>query len=191
VHFVTSRCTSINSGKERRWRIVLIRDWQDCKPETLGETQMKNTKWIAAAATALVLTASLAIAGTNAGNGEWKHEGHGGHERGAGFAKKLNLTDAQKAQWKAVEQNFRQENSAFFQQADQTRESFHAAKKAGDTAKADSLKATLKSQHAQMKQLHDAMEPKLTAILNADQRAQFQTMKAERAARGEGHRQEK
>jgi Spy/CpxP family protein refolding chaperone len=151
------------------------------------EKLMKNRKWIAAAATAFVLTASLAIAGTNAGNGGWKHEGHGGHKDEARFAEKLNLNDAQKQQWKAVEQNFRQENSAFLQQVHQTREDFHAAKKAGDTAKADSLKATVQAQKAQMKQLRNAMEPKLLAILTADQRAQFQTMKAERAARGDEH----
>ncbi|MEA2163331.1 MAG: motif family protein [Thermoanaerobaculia bacterium] len=148
---------------------------------------MKNKKWFAAAAGAIVLTATLAIAGTNAGEGAWKHEGRGGHERGGRMAEKLNLTDAQKQQWQAVEQSFRQENAAFFEQSKQTREAIHAAKAAGDTAKVESLKATAKSQHAQMKQLRAAMEPKLLAILNADQQAQFQKMKAERAARGEGH----
>jgi Spy/CpxP family protein refolding chaperone len=103
-----------------------------------------------------------------------------------GFARKLNLTDAQKEQWKAVEQNFRQENASFFEQSKQTREALHAAKKAGDTGQLESLKATAKAQHAQMKQLRAAMEPKLMAILNADQQAQFQTMKAERAGRGDG-----
>jgi Spy/CpxP family protein refolding chaperone len=147
---------------------------------------MKNRNWIAAAATAIVLTASLAIAGTNA-DGGWKHDGQGGHERGGRLAAKLNLTDVQKQQWKAVEQSFRQENSAFLQQAHQTRKDLHAAKKTGDTAKADSLKATVQSQKAQMKQLRSAMEPKLLAILSADQRTQFQAMKAARAARGDEH----
>jgi Spy/CpxP family protein refolding chaperone len=147
---------------------------------------MKNKKWFAAAATVIALSATLAIAGTTTGDGGWKHEGRGGHHRGAGFSKKLNLTDAQKEQWKAVEQNFRQENASFFEQSKQTREAFHAAKKAGDTAQLESLKATAKAQHAQMKQLRAAMEPKLMAILNADQQAQFQKMKAGRAARGDG-----
>ena len=150
---------------------------------------MKNKKWFAAAATAIALSASLAFAGTTTGDGGWKHEGRGGHHRGAGFVKKLNLTDAQKEQWKAAEQNFRQENAAFFEQSKQTREAIHAAKKAGDTAQLESLKATAKSQHAQMKQLRASMEPKLMAILNADQQAQFQQMKANRAARGEGHQE--
>ena len=141
---------------------------------------MKNKKWFAAAAAAIALSATLAFAGTTTGDGGWKHEGRGGHHHGAGFVKKLNLTDAQKEQWKAVEQNFRQENAAFFEQAKQTREAIHAAKKSGDTAQLESLKATAKSQHAQMKQLRAAMEPKLMAILTADQQAQFHQMKANR-----------
>ncbi len=144
---------------------------------------MKNKKWFAAAATAIALSASLAIAGTTTGDGGWKHEGRGHHHRGMGLSKKLNLTDAQKEQWKAVEQNFRQENAEFFEQSKQTREAIHAAKKSGDTAQLESLKATAKAQHAQMKQLRAAMEPKLMAILNADQQAQFQAMKADRGAR--------
>jgi Spy/CpxP family protein refolding chaperone len=151
---------------------------------------MKNKKWFAAAAGAIALSATLAIAGTNAGDGGWKHEGKGGHERGGGhMAAKLNLTDAQKQQWQAVEQNFRQDNAAFFEQSKQTREAIHAARKAGDTAQLESLKATAQSQHAQMKQLRASMEPKLMAILNADQQAQYQTMKAERAARGDRHQE--
>jgi Spy/CpxP family protein refolding chaperone len=152
---------------------------------------MKNMKWFAAAAGAIALSATLAIAGTTSGDGGWKHGRKGGYERGAHLAAKLNLTDAQKEQWKAVEQNFRQENAAFFEQSKQTREALYAAKKAGDTAQVESLKATVQSQHAQMKQLRAAMEPKLMAILNADQQAQFQKLKAERAARGEGHEHEK
>ena len=148
---------------------------------------MKNMKWFAAAAGAIALSATLAFAGTNTGEGHWKHEGHGHHERGGRMAAKLNLTEAQKQQWQAMEANFRQENAAFFAQTKQTREAIHAAKEAGDTAKADSLKATAQSQRATMKQLRAAMEPKLLAILNADQQAQYQKLKAEREARGEGH----
>ncbi len=152
---------------------------------------MKNKKWFAAAATAIALSASMAIAGTTTGDGGWKHEGRGGHHhhRGAGFARKLNLTDAQKEQWKAIEQNFRQDNSAFFEQSKQTRKALHAAKQSGHAAQADSLKATAKAQRAQYKQLRAAMEPKLMAILNAGQQTQFQAMKAERAARGERHQE--
>jgi len=152
---------------------------------------MKNTRWIAAAASAIALSASLAIAGTYGDDG-LNHECRGGHHKGgAHIAKKLNLSDAQKEQWKALENSFRQNNSAFLEQARQTREEYRAAKKSGDTAKAESMKATMQSQKAQMKQLRDAMEPQQMSILNDEQRAKFQAMKAEREARGGRHRSEK
>ncbi|MCU1347803.1 MAG: hypothetical protein JWO56_833, partial [Acidobacteria bacterium] len=75
-----------------------------------------KTKWITAAAATLALTASLAIAAPGEGHGGFGRDGQGRHEQGAKMAEKLNLSDAQKAQWKAIQQSFRQENSAFFQQ---------------------------------------------------------------------------
>jgi Spy/CpxP family protein refolding chaperone len=146
---------------------------------------VKNTsKWITAAAV-IGLSASLAFAGTEIGEGH----GHGFGAKGRhhhGFSKlasKLNLTDAQKDQWKAIRKSSHEQNAAFFQQSRETRKDFFAAKKAGDTAKADSLKATLESQHAQMKQIRDAEEQQFTKILTPDQNAQFQALKAKRAER--------
>lgn len=138
-----------------------------------------KSKWITAVAV-LALSGSMAIAVANSQDGQgWKHEGRaGGKERGARFAQKLNLTDQQKEQWMAVEKQFRQDNQAFMQTFRQTKMDFRAAKEAGDTAKADALKPTFDSQRAQMKQLRDANEPKLLAILNADQLAKYQAMKA-------------
>jgi Spy/CpxP family protein refolding chaperone len=149
---------------------------------------MKNTKWITAAAATLALSASLAIAAPNAGNGHgWGHEGgKGRQEMGARLAEKLNLTDVQKQQWQAIQTDFRRDNKAFFEQAHQTMQDFRAAKEAGDTAKADALKPTVDAQRAQMKQLRDAQEQKLVTLLTADQKAQFDTLKAARAQRHEG-----
>lgn len=143
----------------------------------------KTSKWITAAAV-LGLSASLAFAGTTT-----MGEGHGHHGKGrhhhsfSKLAKKLNLTDAQKDQWKAIRKSSYEQNAAFFQQSREAHKEFFAAKKAGDTAKADSLKATMQSQHAQMKQIRDTEEQQFSKILTADQSAQFQALKAERAAR--------
>ena len=146
---------------------------------------MKNSKWITAAAATIALSASLAIAAPNAGNGHgWGHEGgRGRQEMGARLAEKLNLTDAQKQQWQAIQNDFRRDNKAFFDQARATREEFHAAKQANDTAKLDALKPTLDSQRAQMKQLHEAQMQKLVALLTPEQKAQFDALKAQRAER--------
>jgi len=145
----------------------------------------QTSKWITVVA-AVGLSASLAFAGEGHGHG-MKGRDRGGF--GMKLASKLNLTDAQKEQWKAIRKSSREQNSAFFQQSHQTMKEFRAAKEAGDTAKVDALKQTLQSQRAQMKQIRDAEETQLLNILTAEQRAQFQTLKAQRAERGKEWKQ--
>jgi Spy/CpxP family protein refolding chaperone len=136
----------------------------------------------------LALGATLAFAGMHDGK-----EGKGGWEghRGGGFsetyAQKLNLTDAQKTQIADLDKNFRETNKALFEASHQTREQFKAAKTANDTAKLDALRPTMESQRAQMKQLRDAQDAKIKTILTPEQRAQFDTLKAERDAHRSQH----
>ncbi len=129
---------------------------------------MKNTsKWITAAAV-LGLSATLAFAGTGMGEGHGHgFEGNGRHHWGSKLASKLNLTDAQKEQWKAIRKSSHEQNAAFFQQSRQTWQD----------------KPALESQRAQMKQIRAAEEQQFVKILTAEQSAQYQTLKAERAAR--------
>ena len=143
-------------------------------------------KWIAAIAV-LTLGTTLAIA---APNGD--HEGgrrHGRHQFGAKFAEKLGLSDAQKQQVRDIKQASRESNKPLFESHRQTMQDFRAAKQAGDTAKADALKSTLESQRAQLKQIHEADMQKVLSILTPDQRAKFDAMKAERAARRQQEQQ--
>jgi Spy/CpxP family protein refolding chaperone len=146
---------------------------------------MTNTKkWFTAAAAVLALSGTMAFAAPHGGRGG-KHGGRGG-EFGERMAAKLNLTDAQKQQIKDAQQSFRNENKAFFEAARDTRRQIREAKETGDTARLESLKATAQSQHAQMKQLHQAQMQRIEAFLTTEQRAQWQAMKAERQAkRGE------
>jgi Spy/CpxP family protein refolding chaperone len=152
---------------------------------------MNSKKWITAAGV-FVLGASLALAAPQMGEG---HEGHGGGRHhhgqmfGERFAQKLNLTDAQKQQVADLNKSFKQDNKAAFEAARQTRKDFHAAKEANDTAKLDALKPALDAQRAQMKQLRAAQEAKIAAILTADQRAQWEQMKAERKQHKHGDKQ--
>ena len=135
----------------------------------------------------LTLGAAVAIAAPHDGNGKWG----GKHGRGGAMserlAEKLNLTDAQKAQIKAIQKETREQNAAFFQSMRQTREDFRAAKEANDTAKLDALKATFQSQHAQMKQIRDAENQRILSVLTPEQRTQFEQLKAERQARYADH----
>lgn len=102
------------------------------------------------------------------------------HPGSGHLAQKLNLSDAQKAQWQEVQRSFRQENKAFLEQARATMRDFRAARDANDTAKVESLKPVVQANREQLRQLREAQDQKLMAILNAEQQAQFQQLKAER-----------
>jgi len=130
----------------------------------------------------LALGATLSFAAVEAEKGGkvgW--EGHRGEMRDD-LTQKLNLTDAQKQQIADLNKSFREANKAFFQSAHETREAYKAARDANDTARLDALRPTMESQRAQMKQLRDAQDAKVRAILTPEQRAQLDTLKAERRA---------
>jgi Spy/CpxP family protein refolding chaperone len=139
---------------------------------------MNKQKWMTAAAV-LTLSASLAFAGPHGG----KHRGDKGG-RGAAMserlAAKLNLTDTQKQQIRDLSESFRTQNQPLFAAAKQTRTDLKAAREAGDTARAQQLAAALETQHAQLKQAREAQTERVRALLTTEQRAQWDTMKAER-----------
>ena len=147
---------------------------------------MKKT--ITAAVAVLTLTASLAVAGPGReGRG---HHGKRGGEFSEKLAEKLNLTDAQKQQVKALRESFRAENEPQRTQMRQLTTDLRAAKEANDTARAESLKAQIEAQRATFKQRADAQHQRLLAILTAEQRAQLEAMRAAHEG-GRGERKNK
>ena len=136
---------------------------------------------LATAVAVTLIGASMAIAAPNKGGFEGR--GHGRDGFGRMLAQQLNLTDAQKAQIKEIRQTTREQNKAFFETFHSTMQQFWDAKKANDTAKIDSLKPTLESQRAQMKQIRDAEDAKIASVLTAEQNAKWQQLKADREAK--------
>jgi periplasmic protein CpxP/Spy len=136
-------------------------------------------KKFATAVAVTLMGASLAMAAPNQGG--WKGHHHGVF--GKKLAEKLNLTDAQKAQVKDIVKASRQENKAFFESARATFKDYRAAKQANDTAKMDALKPTIDANRAQMKQIRTAEEAKIAQVLTPEQNAQWQQLKAARAAK--------
>jgi Spy/CpxP family protein refolding chaperone len=175
VHFVFD-------GKETARADCLIARPPAIKLRQGPKGNLMKKKTISAVAV-LALGATLAFAGMHDGK-EGKGGWEGGHRGGFSemYAQKLNLTDAQKAQIAELDKNFRETNKALFEASHQTREQFKAAKTANDTAKLDALRPAMESQRAQMKQLRDAQDAKIKTILTPEQRAQFDTLKAEREA---------
>jgi periplasmic protein CpxP/Spy len=150
---------------------------------------MNKKQWITMAAV-LALSTSMAVAAPHGRGGKGgKMHGRGG-AFGERMAEKLNLSDAQKQQIRDLQRNFRETNKAFFDQMRDTHKQMAEARKAGDTARVDALKATLQTQRPQMQQLHEQQQQRIAAILTPEQRTQWETMKAEREAR-RGERSER
>ncbi|MFP5246274.1 MAG: Spy/CpxP family protein refolding chaperone [Thermoanaerobaculia bacterium] len=144
---------------------------------------MKNSKkWMTAAAV-LALSTSMAFAAPHEGKGGKHRRGGRGGEFGERLAQKLKLTDAQKQQIRDLQKSFREENKAFFQQTRDTRRQMREAKETGDQARLESLKATAKSQHEQMRALRTQQRERITSLLTSEQRAQLDALKAERKER--------
>lgn len=146
---------------------------------------MNKTKWMTMAAV-MTLSASLAFAAPHDGMGKrGRHGRHGGEMLGQRMAEKLNLTDAQKQQIRDLNKSFRENNKQVFENAKALHQELRAAKEANDTAKLEALKPRMEAQRAQMKQLHDAQQTKFLAVLTAEQRTQWEALKAERQQRRE------
>lgn len=139
-------------------------------------------KFVTAVAVTL-LGASLAFAAPqDAGNGQW----HGGRQMATfteRFGATLNLTDAQKTAIDAIQKETREKHAAFFAEQHATMQAFFDAKQANDTAKLDALKPAMDSQRTKMKEIRAVEDVKIAKVLNADQNAQWEKLKAERAAR--------
>jgi periplasmic protein CpxP/Spy len=189
MRFMTWKCSSYPIGKRRRARIVSshVRQQSSGGKQPKGKLMKKKTF---SAVAVLALGATLAFAAVQHDGKEGK-SGWGEHRGSFSemYAQKLNLTDAQKAQIADLDKNFRETNKAFFDAQKQTREQFKAAKEANDTAKLDALRPTMESQRTQMKQLRDAQDAKIKTILTPEQRAQFDTLKAEREAHRSQYKQ--
>jgi protein CpxP len=141
-----------------------------------------NMKWYSTAAAVFALSASLAIAAPHEGGREGgkRHGNRGGAFAGERMAQKLNLTESQKAQLKAQRETFKEQRKAFFQSSKETFKAYRTAKKAGDTATAEALKPKVEAARAEMKRFRDEQRQQFLSILTADQRAQFDALKAER-----------
>ena len=95
------------------------------------------------------------------------------NRRGQGFGRDLNLTDAQKAQIKAIRQKYQPQNNALRTQAKPFMDAARAARQKGDTAAArsDMLKARQVMEGG--KSIHAQEQADIRAILTPEQQAKF------------------
>ena len=107
--------------------------------------------------------------------------------RGGGgeFARDLNLTDAQKAQIKAIRQKYQPQNEALRAQAKPFMEAARAAKQKGDTA---AFRSNMEKAHQLMQgaSFRTQENAEIRAILTPDQQAKWDARQKNMAARGKG-----
>jgi Spy/CpxP family protein refolding chaperone len=108
------------------------------------------------------------------------HRGHGGSARREGFARELNLTDAQKAQVKAIRDKYKPQNEALRAQAKPFVDAAHAARQKGDTA---AFRTNIEKAH----QIRDGASfraqerAEIRAVLTPEQQAKFDAREKSRA----------
>lgn len=153
-------------------------------------------KSVFAAAAAVALTATLAFAAPQSGQGqkgERQGKGHYGQKgmhgkAGMGhMAAKLNLTEAQQEQMRSIRTAWQEQNKGFLDQFKATKQQYREARKSGDTARAEALRPTLDAQKAQMTTLRQDLHQRILPILTPEQRQQMEAMKAQHGER-KGHR---
>lgn len=116
------------------------------------------------------------------GRGEMGGKRHGG--RGMGMMRGIELTEAQKAQFKAIH-----EANKPSAELREEMKSLHMAKRAGTITADQQLRIdTLK---AQAKEKHQAVKAHIDAILTPEQKAQIETKKAAMKVRREERRQQR
>ncbi len=117
-------------------------------------------------------------------DGQFRRGPGGGRE---GFGRDLNLTDAQKAQIKAIRQKYQPQNQALRDRAKPFMEAARTARQKGDTAafRSNMEKARQVTQSGQSIRTQEQAE--IRAILTAEQQAKFdahQKAASERRAKG-------
>ena len=108
--------------------------------------------------------------------------------RGGGgeFGRDLNLTDAQKAQIKAIRQKYQPQNEALRTQAKPFMEAARAARQKGDSA---AFRSNMEKAHQVMQggqSFHAQETAEIRAILTPDQQAKFDARQKARGEHGKG-----
>ena len=114
-------------------------------------------------------------------------KGPGDGREGRGFGRDLNLTDAQKAQVKAIHQKYQPQNQALRDRAKPFMEAARAARQKGDSAAARSNMEQARQVMQSGQSVRAQEQAQIRAILTPDQQAKFdahQKASAERRAKG-------
>jgi Spy/CpxP family protein refolding chaperone len=134
-----------------------------------------------------VLAIGLAVLTSNAFAQNQKRE----HRKDAAkhLADKLNLTDQQKQQIKALREQFRNDNAAALTELKALREQMREAMKNKDKEAAKALREQMKAKMEALKPVREQLRKKIGAILTPEQREMVEKLRAERQEKREDRRE--
>jgi len=146
---------------------------------------MSTVRTLALGALMLVGVAGVSVAQTTgtprrAEAGSFRRGGPGGRD---GFGRDLNLTDAQKAQIKAIRQKYQPQSEALRAQAKPYMEAAKAARQKGDTV---AFRSNMEKAHQLMQNasFRTQEQAEIRAILTPEQQAKFDAHAKDRAQGG-------
>lgn len=111
------------------------------------------------------------------------------HKAAKHMGQKLNLTDQQKQQIKALREQFRNANSATLDEIKALRDQMREALKSKDKEAAKALREQLKAKMEALKPAREQLHQQIGALLTPEQREMVEKMKAERKERREDRRE--
>jgi Spy/CpxP family protein refolding chaperone len=144
---------------------------------------------------ALVGTTLVAFAAFAQGrpDGPKGHGGHGGemrHQMIEKLAKRLNITDEQKAKIKALREQFKTQNASALADIKALREKMKGYMESKDKDNAKATRDQIKAKMEQLKPAREQLRAQMKAILTPDQLAELEKIKAERKAKMDERRKD-
>ena len=146
-----------------------------------------NTRMIFRTAAASVAALALALSTTL-----YAQPGHGSGKMGRGekmekMAAKLNLTEQQKTQIKALRDNFKKEHEAQLSEMKSLGQQMRELKGSGNSEQAKQLREKMKTIKQSLQADREKLQQQISALLTPEQRQQLEEHKAERKE----HREQK
>jgi Spy/CpxP family protein refolding chaperone len=121
-------------------------------------------------------------------DGKGKGRGMMNGDRIEKLASKLELTDAQKAQIKSIQENFQSQNAGTLNEVKTLRETMRQQMKDGNREGAQATRTQLQAKMETLKGAREQMATQIRNVLTADQQAKLDAMKAEHGDRCGGKR---
>lgn len=128
-----------------------------------------------------IFVALVAVAPLTAGQGH--RGGKDRREKIEKALKRVDLTQEQKTQIKAIRDQFKSQHSSLIEELKTAHEQMRDARKSGNREQAEELRTAMAPKVEQLRAAREQMKTQILALLTPEQRAELEKMKGERKER--------